>query len=230
MKHFKTLRLILLIFFLVSVMFASGCTEGNHKTEIIDLTGKKDSFKDKGSEKKLTEGTDGNNEKSGVYKFSETGDDTENPEFVQETISYIICEIKGEIRKPGVYKLKEGDRLNDLVRIAGGLTENADPLAINLAVRLEDGQSVIVPDRFSDNTALIEAQNSKDKEKDSKININTATSSELETIPGIGPATAANIIKYREDNGPFKSIEDITKVNRIGDKTFEKIKDYIKIK
>ena len=165
-----------------------------------------------------------------------------------ESDDIILCENKGLVKKPGVYKLKKNSRVNDLILESGGVTDNASTSNINLAKKLVDGEVVIIYDQKTIELKKLELQNNtndtysdinSDKndlskvniEKGSikKININTASQTELQTIPGVGEVTAKNIISYREQNGKFKTIEEIKNVDRIGEKTFLKIENYIKI-
>lgn len=162
---------------------------------------------------------------------------------------YIIVHITGAINNPGIVKLAFESRISDAINSAGGFTSDADINSINLAYKLDDGQKIYIP-FINDNTTsniyfeencissdagkniiLEDSSYSKnDSKKSDLININSATQTELETIPGIGPSTALKIIEYRNENGKFYTIEDIKNVNGIGDSKFENIKNYITIK
>lgn len=149
----------------------------------------------------------------------------------------IIVYICGEVKESKVLTLKENSRICDAIDAVGGLTENADLTNINLAYILEDGEKIYIPkkgvDSQTENNSNSSSQTSSyisNSSKTTKININKATQTELETIPGIGPSSALKIINYREENEKFKSIEDIKNVSGIGDKKFESIKDYITVK
>ncbi|MGC9171508.1 helix-hairpin-helix domain-containing protein [Caldisericum sp.] len=134
--------------------------------------------------------------------------------------------VTGEVKHPDVYELEENSIIKDAITLAGGVTENADLIAINLAKKLTDGEEVIVPAKEnSTSNSTVSASNAKT----GKININSATKEELMTLPGIGEVKANAIIDYRTKNGPFKSIHDIVNVSGIGEKTFEKIKDLITV-
>lgn len=146
----------------------------------------------------------------------------------------IIIHIAGAVKKQGIVKIKEGSRISDVIESAGGITEEADLSKINLAYTLQDGQKVYVPsvdDKENADTVTKEAgqkvieEDSTNKTK--KININTASQTELETLKGIGPSTALKIINYRSENGNFKRIDDIKNVPGIGDSKFENIKNDI---
>lgn len=146
----------------------------------------------------------------------------------------MIVDVKGAIQNPGVYEAKTNDRVIDLINKAGGLTENADESKINFAIRVEDEMVIYVPfigEEAVELEEMITSGASINKEKnDGKVNINTASEVELQTLPGIGPAKAAAIIEFRNTNGPFKAIEDIKSISGIGDKTFEKLSNSIKVK
>lgn len=145
----------------------------------------------------------------------------------------LIIDIKGEINKPGTYEMNENDRIMDAVEISGGITDKADTSSINLSEKLKDEMLIIIPSLEEKKDIVEETKKSNTittKEiKDSKISINTASISELMKINGIGQAKAQAIVDYRNTNGLFKDIKDITKVSGIGNSTFEKIKEYIKI-
>ena len=141
--------------------------------------------------------------------------------------------ISGEISKEGVYEFEDGDRLDDLIKKAGGLTENANAKDLNLAMKLEDEMKIYIPSIYeisSDDTAdtiPIITSDSKDSSKD-KININKASKEELMTLPNIGDKRADSILEYRESN-KFETIEDIKNVNGIGEKFYQSLKDLITV-
>lgn len=141
--------------------------------------------------------------------------------------------ISGEISKEGVYEFEDGDRLDDLIKKAGGLTENANAKDLNLAMKLEDEMKIYIPSIYeisSDDTAdtiPIISSDSKDSSKD-KININKASKEELMSLPNIGDKRADSILEYRESN-TFETIEDIKNVNGIGEKFYQSLKDLITV-
>ncbi|OAS85006.1 helix-hairpin-helix domain-containing protein [Metabacillus litoralis] len=149
----------------------------------------------------------------------------------EEGKSVLVIDIKGAINQPGVYELETGARVHQLIDIAGGLKKDADELAINLAAPLEDGMVVYIPKKgeVTDNQFTMPAGQDRSGAKD-KININLATSEELQTITGIGPSKAEAIITFRDENGPFTSPEGLLEVSGIGEKSLEKIKEEITIK
>lgn len=142
----------------------------------------------------------------------------------------IVAEIKGEVIKPDVYILNEGSIIRDLIEAAGGLTPEADISNINRAKELSNHELIIIKN-INDEVSQEKVENEIQsiEADDGKININTADINKLKEIPGIGDVKANSIIMYRESNGNFKSIEDLKNVDGIGEKTFEKIKNNIKI-
>ena len=138
-------------------------------------------------------------------------------------------DIKGAVKKPGVYEFAQGDRVTDVIGMAGGLTKAADSTQVNMAQLVEDEMVVYIPKAGEDVQA---SQISSDGTggagaAGSLININKASLEELQELPGIGPSKAAAIIAKREELGSFGSIDDLKLVTGIGDKTFEKLKDLI---
>jgi competence protein ComEA len=144
----------------------------------------------------------------------------------------VIIHISGAVKNPGVYQLKSTDRVVDAVKIAGGITERANPDAINLAALLKDGQKIIIPYKISNQVTVesdknIEEVYSSSSSPSDQININTADDNTLQSLPGIGPVLSKKIIDYRNQNGLFEVIDDIKDVSGIGEKKFEGIKDLI---
>ena len=144
--------------------------------------------------------------------------------FIQE--EEIIVHVVGGVHKPGVYTLSPGSRVFEAIQMAGGSLHEDLLEGTNLAQPLYDGQQVIVP-REKGETESIETA-SQDV-KNVLLNINRATRDELENLPGIGPVKAADIIDFREKNGPFHNVQDLTRVRGIGTKTLENIESYITI-
>ena len=143
----------------------------------------------------------------------------------QETV--IFVDIKGEVKNPGVYQMKAGDRVKDALEAAGGLTEEADSQKVNLAKRLED-QMVIVVSKVGEEAEEIPAgETRKEATKEGKVNINTATVEELKTLKGVGEKKAEAIIEYRKKNGSFQTKEDLMKVRGIGKKLFDSFQERI---
>jgi competence protein ComEA len=151
---------------------------------------------------------------------------SETPAAEQENAS-VYVDIKGEVEAPGLYEVRKGERLKFVIDRAGGFTPQADSNIINLAIKVTDEMLIYVPKIGEAEAAFPVIQGSQGSSEETKINLNEATKEEFESLPGIGPAKAATFIQYREENGPFKKIEDIKNISGIGDKTFEKLKEYI---
>jgi len=168
--------------------------------------------------------------------FSASSGETSQPKTVTSASKTesdkIFVDIKGAIRKEGVYELTSGSRVTDVVKLAGGFTDDADKKSVNLAEKVAD-EAVIYVARVGEevtpastpsqakNTATSGAQQDADS---AQINLNTATLEELQTISGIGAKRAQDIIDYRDNNGGFSSVDDLKNVSGIGEKTLEKLK------
>lgn len=133
--------------------------------------------------------------------------------------------VTGAVHTPDVYVLPQDSIVKDAVEAAGGATEDADLERINLAVTVTDGQQIHVPRQGEDDSPV--EPPSGQPAPGGKVNLNTADSAALETLPGIGPTLAQRIIDYRQSHGPFERIEDLLQVSGIGQATFEGMKDLI---
>ena len=146
----------------------------------------------------------------------------------------IVVHITGSIQNPGIVTIPEGSRIIDVISSAGGVTPDADFSKINLAYIVSDAQKIYIPsvnDNFNESNYISDLPGENVLEDSStSININTASQSELETLPGVGPSTALKIIDYRSKNGNFKKVEDIMNVPGIGESKFNNLKDYITTK
>lgn len=147
----------------------------------------------------------------------------------------IFVHIIGAINKPGIIVAPKEARLYEIIEFAGGLKENADETLVNLAVKVEDGEKIIIPykeNSYSDNYSerINEIYKESVSNSSGKININTANIEELKTLTGIGQGTAEKIINYRNEVSKFEKIEDIKNVSGIGDSKFNSIKDKIVVK
>ena len=148
-------------------------------------------------------------------------------EEVSEEISNYLIDVKGQVKFPGVYEVTLDLRVHDVIVLAGGFLDTADTDAINLAQKLQDEMVIYVPHLEEENQTFIE--NWSASQNEGKISINRATESELQTLPGIGPSKASAIIKYRDEFGKFNSIDELTNVSGIGNKTLENLRDYIEL-
>lgn len=158
----------------------------------------------------------------------------------------LFVHVVGAVREPGVYELAAGSRVSDAVAAAGGVTTKASIDSVNLARALTDGEQVQIPTKSqvkkaqqSDGSSGVAADGAPSWESateagtqaagQGKVNINTASAAELETLNGIGPATAQKIIDDRQANGPFASVDDLKRVSGIGDKKLEAIRESISV-
>lgn len=167
-----------------------------------------------------------------IEKMESTEEDgePESDAMTEPTIIYI--DIKGAVKSPGMYSFQEGDRVQDAVQRAGGLTDEADHRQINLAQKLTDQMLLIIP-RVGEEGVVNQGGVSGDSDSQSdahQVNINTADKTELMTLKGIGEVKAQSIIDYREENGSFQTIEEIKNVSGIGEGTFANLKDSITVK
>lgn len=138
--------------------------------------------------------------------------------------------VSGAVVNPGVYTMAPGDRVTDAVAAAGGATSDAQLSAINMALRVQDEGQYHVPSVGETppvSSAPLAGQSQPRTGDSGLLDLNTALAAELEDLPGIGEILAAAIIDYRETNGGFQSIQEITEVPRIGPATFEKIREFI---
>lgn len=155
-------------------------------------------------------------------------------------ISLCYVHIDGAVLHPGVYGVQTGERVSDVIKQAGGLTEDANLDSVNLAMKVTDEMKIVIPDCNSssdenglESTWVHVPDQSKNPTRDQNVpgqnedaftvNINQATKEELMSLPSIGPSRAEEIINYRSDH-PFKTIEEIKNISGIGEKTFEKLK------
>lgn len=203
--------------------------------------------------------TENTNTEENNLETTEVNTNQENEQIYKNTESSekIYVYITGEVNSPGVVLLDNGSRIVDAIEAAGGVTDKANITKVNLVYILQDGMKINIPNQndlknnenfeyitmssgdekndaninnSTSNTSSEESSSNKESAfKISVVNINTATQTELETLPGIGPSLALKIINYRKENGKFSSIEDIKNVSGIGDAKFENIKNYIKV-
>lgn len=159
-------------------------------------------------------------------KSKEVSTESESLVTEETVVDKVWVDIGGEVKSPKVVELDDGSRVQDAIDAAGGLTSEADITNLNRAALVNDGDKIYVP-AVGDESGASGSTSGGVSTTGGKVNINTADSEELQTITGVGPATAEKIISYRESNGRFKVIEDIKNVSGIGDKTFDKMKESI---
>lgn len=153
---------------------------------------------------------------------------------VQEVKVEIFVHVTGQVVNQGVVRVQEGARVIDAIEAAGGAKAEANLSKINLAYLLEDGMKIYVPSVNDDENVEFVSSGSGNSESSNKevlrVNINTATSEELEKLPGVGESIANRIVAYRKENGKFRSIEDLKNVSGIGDAKFNNIKEFVYVK
>lgn len=152
--------------------------------------------------------------------------------------SKLVVHVVGAVRRPGLYDLRDGERVADAVARAGGATRKADLAAINLAAPLVDGTQVLVPSRLAPARAGaapaagsagagVSAGSAGSAATGVKVSLSTATVEQLDALPGVGPVTAQKIVDYRTENGPFASVDDLDAVPGIGPARLEDLRDLV---
>lgn len=144
----------------------------------------------------------------------------------------LVVHVAGAVQTPGVFTLPAGARVIDGLRAAGGAAPGADLSSINLARPLADGERVYIPRRGETPPPEVAGGGqapSGGGSSGGKVNLNSATSAELEALPGIGQVLAQRIVDYRTQHGPFRSVRDLLKVEGIGEKKFDSIKDHVTV-
>ncbi len=172
-----------------------------------------------------------------VYSLFQALDERSAPPIVIEDAAAtlpVVVEVRGEVEAPGVHELSPGARLQDAIVAAGGLTEEADLSTVNLVRRLRDGELIVVlalPAPCS--TPMVSAAGAGDAvtadEPSPRININTATAEELESLPAVGEVIATRIVAYREQNGPFRSADDLIHVEGISDRAIDEFRELVTV-
>lgn len=142
-----------------------------------------------------------------------------------------LVHVAGAVRTPGVYRLRDGERVQDAVRRAGGPRAGADLNAINLAAKVADGQQVVVPRRGAAGAAAVSGAGGGEPGGPSQapVSLNTATAEQLDTLDGVGPATASKILEYRRQHGGFRSIDDLGEIPGIGPKRLAALRGKVQL-
>jgi competence protein ComEA len=138
----------------------------------------------------------------------------------------LVVDVVGAVRRAGLYRLRDGDRIADAVARAGGATASADLIAINLAAPLVDGEQVVVPVRATTSTGAT-ASLPTAAAAVAKVSLGSATAEQLDTLPGVGPVTAQKIIDWRTTHGPFRSVDALDDVPGIGPARIEQLRDLV---
>ncbi|QQK79661.1 helix-hairpin-helix domain-containing protein [Salicibibacter cibi] len=170
-----------------------------------------------------------------VFLFEEETEDLEEAETeqIEEETTEIFVDVKGEVTRPGIYEMEPERRVDDAIREAGGVTEEANEKAINFAQKLEDEMVVYAPHEEEEDYVGWEETAPKTSDEGEgegeKININAADDTTLQQLSGVGPVTAEAIVQYREENGNFQETSDIQNVSGIGEKTYQQLEDHIDV-
>ncbi|MEN8077484.1 helix-hairpin-helix domain-containing protein [Clostridioides difficile] len=211
---------------LIVIVFISLLTYGKNKSNVFKDEYMNNIFIDEDTIDLESINESDNNE----YLIENIIKEDKNINSLDSSNNIIVVEIKGEVLRPDVYELNEGSIVKELIEAAGGLTSEADISNINRAKEVKNHELVIIRN-INDMSNVEEHDNIIEIEEDNDgvVSINDADLSKLKEIPGIGDVKANAIIMYREKNGGFKSIEELKNVDGIGEKTFEKIKDSIKL-
>jgi len=138
-------------------------------------------------------------------------------------VRQLVVDVVGAVRRPGLYRLREGTRIADAVAAAGGATAKADPAGVNLAAPLADGEQVVVPARG----AVAAPPPAAGASPSAPLDLNSATAEQLDALPGIGPATAAKILAYRQQHGAFHAVEELDAVPGIGPSRIAQLKGLV---
>jgi competence protein ComEA len=137
----------------------------------------------------------------------------------------LVVHVVGAVRRPGLYRLRDGSRFADALERAGGATRKADLALVNLAAPLSDGVQVVVPSRLpAAGSAAADAAGSPAAAAQGPVHLNTATLEQLDALPGVGPVTAQKILDYREQNGGFASVDELDAVPGIGPARMEQLR------
>ncbi|EGO2558960.1 helix-hairpin-helix domain-containing protein [Enterococcus faecalis] len=147
-----------------------------------------------------------------------------------ETMIYV--DIKGAVKVPGIYQLKNQQRIWDALALAGGVSEEADTAQVNYAQKVKDQMIIYVPKKgeaVAQSLETLQESAPAQQNQEEKINLNTATEAELQTISGIGAKKAQEIIRFRDEQGPFKTVKELKNVPGIGEKTVERLKDMLTV-
>jgi competence protein ComEA len=150
----------------------------------------------------------------------------------------VVVQVAGAVRHPGVYSLPGGSRGIDVVRRAGGTTHGADLTGVNLAAKLEDGKALVVPRRAAGGAGVVTASGTGGPagpagagagSPGAPINLNTATAEQLDALDGVGPATAAKILAYRQAHNGFRTVDELGEVPGIGDKKLAALRPLVTV-
>ena len=248
----RKLVIVIIVIFLIGIYVISNKAINKYNDEIITQD---ELIQDNEENKEEKVSTEERAVEEEIDIVTEEIDEENLENDIEDSEEKIYVYVTGQVKIPGVVILNKGSRIIDAITAAGGITEKANTTKVNLVYVLEDGMKVNVPSNDDlkkdsnfeyitkesgegagdannlniDSNSSGTSSNTKRERTSSIVNINTATQTELETLPGIGPSTALKIINDRKENGKFSSIEDLKNVNGIGDNKFEALKKYITV-
>ena len=218
-KKYRKKYAVMTVFFLISASFLFGC--GNKDSAVPET----EEFLFSAEEEKSDHTSQKSEEPAEKAERKKAEADSGTVEENPERKKVYVC---GEVQASGVYELEQDSRVFEAIAKAGGLTENAAAEAVNQARVVVDGEQIYVPSLDEVKGAGVVSEVTE-RTDDGKININTAGKEELMTLPGIGEAKAEKILRYREEHGAFRSIEDVMQIEGIKEGVFNKIKEDITI-
>lgn len=225
---------------IMCVVFCVGCQKKSQETDLKTVSVREE-------EPESTPEDSREDTKEDVGKVKEEDTDKKKDDAVPDTEDRpekLYVHVCGNVNQPGVYELQQDSRVFEAIEAAGGMTTTAAFSYLNQAELLKDGQQIYVPSQEevdsgkvtstrnaseSDETFSVQAAENVSGQDDGKVNLNTASKEELLTLNGIGDVRAQAILKYREEHGEFRSIEELMEVEGIKKGTFQKLKDQIKI-
>ncbi len=145
-------------------------------------------------------------------------DDTSEDGSSGTTPTVVVVDVAGAVRRPGVYRLPQGSRITDAVARAGGMSRNAATSSVDLAAPLADGEQVLVPATAAGGAGVPAAPtgSAAGPGVSAPVDLNTATAEQLDALPGVGPVTAQKIVDYRQQHGPYTSVDDLDAISGIG--------------
>jgi len=142
-------------------------------------------------------------------------------------VPQVVVDVVGAVRRPGLYRLRQGTRIADAVALAGGATARAQLALVNLAAPLADGEQIVVPVRSPGGGAVAAPPPAAGASPSAPLDLNTATAEQLDALPGIGPATAAKIVAFRQTHGAFHSVAELDAIPGIGPSRIAQLKGLV---
>lgn len=160
---------------------------------------------------------------------SESSESSKSSESAVESSAQLVIDVQGEVAKPGLYQLPLGSRVGDAIKAAGGIRKGASSASVNLARFLEDGEQLYVSEEVQGFTVGDTTSSITSNGAGGKLNLNRATASELDGLPGVGPVLAKRIIEYRLAHGNFTKVDELRKVSGIGPAKFGELQSFVTV-